>query len=79
MAEIIDIQQAREELAHRRNHGLDVTLFWSKADDEVTVEVVDERMGEVFEIRARRECALDAFHHPYAYAAAQGVEYLDAA
>jgi hypothetical protein len=35
----------------------------------VTVAVADERTGDRFEIAVERECALDAFYHPYAYAA----------
>ena len=29
----------RRELAHRRNDGIDVTLFWSKASNRVTISV----------------------------------------
>jgi hypothetical protein len=32
--------------------------------------VADERTGEAFEVRVTSERALDAFYHPFAYAAA---------
>jgi hypothetical protein len=59
----------RRELAHRFGAGLDVTLFWDAAAEVVTVEVVDLAGGENFELAVPRSRALDAFHHPFAYAA----------
>ena len=29
----------RRELAHRTNDGIDVTMFWSKASNRVTISV----------------------------------------
>jgi hypothetical protein len=58
------------ELAHRRNDGIDVTMLWDSASDQVTVSVNDAKSGEAFEILvAPGERALDVFHHPFAYAA----------
>jgi hypothetical protein len=62
----------RRELAHRASSGIDVSLFWSKPTNQVTIEVVDTRFGEGFEFEVDGSAALDAFHHPYAYAAAHG-------
>ena len=64
MARIDDI-----ELANRRNGGLEVWLFWRRDDDELTLTVADDESGESFEFRVQRERALDAFYHPFAYAA----------
>jgi hypothetical protein len=69
------IQTKRRELAHRASNGIEVTLFWGSATGEVVVEVVDHRTAQYFEFPVASENALDAFHHPYAYAARQGVEY----
>jgi hypothetical protein len=55
------------ELAHRCNDGLDVTLFWHPASDEVTLRGYDRRSGVRFEIHPERHSALDAFYHPYVY------------
>jgi hypothetical protein len=60
--------ETRRELAHRVSNGIEVTLFWSKPANRVTVEVSDTRFGESFELEVDPGDALDAFHHPYAYA-----------
>jgi hypothetical protein len=57
------------ELDHRRSDGIDVRLLWNQTDDRVAVAVFDSKTGEAFEIEAERHEALDAFHHPYSYAA----------
>ena len=59
----------RRELAHRSNDGIEVTLFWSKPSDRVTIAVVDTRSDEALEFEVDGSAALDAFKHPYAYAA----------
>jgi hypothetical protein len=57
-----------KELAHREQNGLEVTLFWRPASDEVSIEVVDHLDESSFRMPVAGRCALDAFHHPYAYA-----------
>jgi hypothetical protein len=59
----------RRELAHRSNDGIDVTLLWTKSTNRVTIEVFDSHSGEAFEFETDGSAALDAFNHPYAYAA----------
>ncbi len=63
------------ELDYRVSDGVHVSLLWYPATDRVTVEVFDEAVGETFEIEVPRARALDAFHHPFAYAAFDGVAY----
>jgi hypothetical protein len=63
----------RRELAHRTSDGIEVTLFWSKPSTQVTVAVLDSRSDEALEFDVEGTAALDAFNHPYAYAAAQRV------
>ena len=58
-----------KELAARQRNGLSVVLSWHPREDAVTVAVADDRTGDRFEIAVEREHALDAFYHPYAYAA----------
>ena len=58
------------ELDRRRSDGIDVTLLWNSRTNRVLVAVVDERDGEAFQLEVRASDAYDAFHHPYAYAAA---------
>jgi hypothetical protein len=59
----------RRELTHRTSDGIDVTLFWSKPSNQVTIAVLDNRSDEAFEFEVDGSAALDAFNHPYAYAA----------
>jgi hypothetical protein len=63
----------RRELAHRTGDGIEVTLFWSKRSAEVTVAVLDTRSDEALEFEVDGSAALDAFNHPYAYAATRRV------
>jgi hypothetical protein len=68
-----------QELLVREADGIEVSLVWSRDADALAVVVNDERLGSSFVVEAPRDRALDAFHHPFAYAAAQGIEYAAAA
>jgi hypothetical protein len=57
------------ELATRRNDALEITLFWAPADDSVHLSVLNERTGLTVAFPVDRARALDAFYHPFAYAA----------
>jgi hypothetical protein len=59
----------RTELAHRASDGIDVYLFWNEPTSRVTVGVLDARGDDSFEFEVDGRHALDAFNHPYAYAA----------
>jgi hypothetical protein len=59
----------RRELAHRTSDGIEVTLLWSKPSNRVAIVVCDSRSGEALEFDVDGSVALDAFNHPYAYAA----------
>jgi hypothetical protein len=59
----------RTELAHRASGGIDVYLFWNEPTSRVTVGVLDARGDDSFEFEVDGRHALDAFNHPYAYAA----------
>lgn len=63
------------ELAYRCSDGVHVTLLWYPTTNRVTVEVVDDSLGDTFEFEAPRDRVLDAFEHPFAYAAFGGVRY----
>jgi hypothetical protein len=66
-------QTKRTELAHRAGNGVEVSLYCSKASNGVIVEVLDTLMQERFELHVDPSRALDAFHHPFAYAASEDV------
>lgn len=57
------------ELAHRTNDGIEVTLFWNPPANRVSIAVLDTRSGDALEFDINGSSALDAFNHPYAYAA----------
>ena len=57
------------ELDHRKSDGIAVTLLWNARTKAVYVSVVEERSGASFQFDVPPADALDAFHHPYAYAA----------
>lgn len=57
------------ELAARDSDGVHVSLLWHPAANAVTVSVEDARLGDRLQIAVAPESALDAFYHPYAYAA----------
>ena len=57
------------ELAARESDGVRVFLLWHPRENAVTVTVEDARAGHGFELAVEHERALDAFYHPFAYAA----------
>jgi hypothetical protein len=57
------------ELAARESDGVHVLLLWHPAENAVSVSVEDARVGESFQLAVAPERALDAFYHPFAYAA----------
>jgi len=69
----------RIDLANRKGDGIDVTLWWSPDDDSVAVEVLHFASESSFELTVDRARALDAFYHPFAYAARTSPELLDVA
>jgi hypothetical protein len=69
---------ARRELDHRHANGIDVTLWWDPAGDRLYVTVLDD-IGDAFELTVEAHEAVDAFNHPYAYAANRESQLLDVA
>ena len=57
------------ELAVRESDGIHVVLLWHPIKDELTVSVEDARVGDRFQLAVSPDRALDAFNHPFAYAA----------
>jgi hypothetical protein len=58
------------ELASRDNDGLTVALLWCKPTGRVKVTIADSRSDAEFELEVAGADALEAFHHPFAFAAA---------
>lgn len=62
------------ELHSRSADGISVQLLWSEHDGRVVLVLEDARTGDGFTVDVHRDdSAMDAFHHPYAYAAWRGV------
>jgi hypothetical protein len=61
----------KKELSHRTSDGIEVSLYWNERANRVTVKVYDARSDEDFEFEVDRRRALDAYCHPFAYAAAE--------
>lgn len=57
------------ELAQRLSGKDEVLLLWHPEIDRVELSVSDVTTGEGFRIAVEPGTAMDAFHHPYAYAA----------
>jgi hypothetical protein len=67
---------ARTELASRETNGITVRLLWSRSTNLATVAVDDAANGDYFElVLDEDDRALDVFHHPFAHAAARGIEF----
>ena len=58
------------ELDHRSCASLDVSLFWRRGTNALFVQVIDWSEDDDFTVPVAPESALQAFHHPFAYAAA---------
>ena len=63
------------ELDSRTGDGIDVQLLWHPADNSISVFVYDATHESAFEVSVDPRDALDAFHHPFAYAASHGVPF----
>jgi hypothetical protein len=61
--------QPTRELAARESDGIHVALLWHPEENALTVSVDDERAGDRFSLAVAPDRALDAFYHPFAYAA----------
>jgi hypothetical protein len=61
------VRPRRRELAERSSNGTQVRLLWRQGTSELWVEV-REPDTPMLAIPVQPERALDAFHHPYAYA-----------
>lgn len=57
------------ELAQRQSAGIEVLLLWHPEVDRVEVSVRDSRTGAEFQIDVPPADALEAYYHPYSYAA----------
>ena len=57
------------ELAARESDGIRILLLWHPNENVLTVSVEDARVGDRFQLAVAADRALEAFYHPFAYAA----------
>jgi hypothetical protein len=75
MFDVID-NISQTELASRETNGITVRLLWSRSTNLITVAVDDAANHDHFElVLDEQDRALDVFHHPFAHAAARGIEF----
>ena len=60
------------ELAYRESSSMTVALLWQRNSGTLKVSVSDVATDRRFEVTVEKDEALDAFYHPYAYAARGG-------
>jgi hypothetical protein len=65
-------ESTTRELDSRLSGADEILLLWDPCDGHVEVSVRDLATGIGFHVRVSPARALEAFHHPYAYAAALG-------
>src|SRR5438132_3565860 len=71
----METSDMRVEHAARENDGLSVTLVWDPTPNLLAVIVVDRQGQESFEVVVEPDAhPLEVFYHPYAAAAARGLE-----
>ncbi len=63
----------RKVVAHRSRDGVDVTLVWSEAAGQLTVEVLDVATNTGYELEVSGAEAYRVFDDPDAHAAALGI------
>jgi hypothetical protein len=62
------------ELDYRKSGPFDVLLLWHRDIEVVSVTIRDNGSGRSLELVVLHELALEAFKHPFAYAASVGVD-----
>jgi hypothetical protein len=69
MTQPIRIHDDTRELDYRASDGIEVRLLWTPGDEDVVVEVVDQRLNDRFRLHVAGKDALAAFRHPYGFTA----------
>jgi hypothetical protein len=70
--EVTDRSAPTRELAQRLSGAVEILLLWQPGVDGVELSVRDLATGAGFHFEVEPGDAIDAFYHPYAYAASRG-------
>ncbi|MCW2523121.1 MAG: hypothetical protein JWO63_1456 [Frankiales bacterium] len=63
------------ELDYRRSGALEVSLLWHRDLEALSLTIRDGGSCHSLELPVAHDRALQAFQHPFAYAASIGVDY----
>ncbi|MCW2657585.1 MAG: hypothetical protein JWR06_1778 [Jatrophihabitans sp.] len=63
------------ELDYRRSGAFEVSLLWHRDLEAVSLNIRDSRSCRSLELPVAQDRALQAFRHPFAYAASIGIDY----
>jgi hypothetical protein len=73
--EAIERNAPTRELAQRLSGSVEILLLWQPGAGGVELSVRDLVTGAGFHFEVEPGDAIDAFYHPYAYAATRGHSY----
>ncbi len=73
MTTTIEATNGRRVIAQRARNGVDVSLVWIGAAEQLTVEVLDTATDTGYELEVSGEEAYRVFDDPEAHAAALGI------
>lgn len=68
----VEQELAWRELDYRRAHGVEVLLQWHKKSNILRLILNDEKEGLSHTFQVDNDKGLEAFNHPYAFAAFAG-------
>jgi hypothetical protein len=75
MTRTLSFDHTPKELVLRQSGTCEVALFWSRRTHRAAVKLEDDATGTMFELPlSPGDDPLDVFDHPYAYAAARGLD-----
>jgi hypothetical protein len=57
-----------KELAHRRDHGIEVFLYWHSKNNVLSIFVTDVSANQSQSFTVPNDRGMDAFEHPFYYA-----------
>lgn len=64
-------RRTTRELAQRMSGSDEILLLWHSESDHVEIHIRDVATGVGFRLEVPAASAIDAFYHPYAYAASR--------
>jgi hypothetical protein len=73
MTEATHTNNCFEQLDYREGGGIHVVLLWNRTTSALSVLVLDTKAQEYFAFPVAAREAMDAFRHPFAYAASRPV------